>query len=273
MVRSGPYSKVLCFGGVVAAAALSATGCLTSSADDDSRNTGGTGGTAVAAGGTAGMTAAAGSTSTCDLSAPPQICSMMPAPSTGKIVDFTTYTSSGAWGVAANGDLTGGTSPYSANGNAMNLTVAASGDTLHITGVVPMTLYAGEVFWFGPCVDASAFGGVSFTIGGDPGGANVKVQVQSADDYPIDAGNMKGACKFTDCSTKFNDCTPPTAAATVTTDSTLVSLPWASFTGGNPVPEVTTTGLVGIQFQFECGAATDCNIDVTLGAIDFIPAT
>jgi hypothetical protein len=280
MVRSISYAKVLCLSSLILTAGVSATGCLTSSGDDDSRGTGGAGGTGGTGGagmtsGAGGMAAAAGaSSSQCDTSAPEQACTHSAAPMSGKVIDFTSYAGDGTWGVSAKGDLTGGTSAYPPDTNTLIL--AATGGSLHITGTVPMGGYFGEVFWFGPCVDASAFGGTSFSASGSLGAATMLVQMQSAEDYPIDPGNKKGACHFTDCDTKFTSCQAPTATVTVASDATVIDLPWSSFTAGAPVDGLSPsglTGLLGIQIQFNCPAAADCPIDLTLGTISFTPPT
>ena len=200
-----------------------------------------------------------------------QACDGMPPPASGVLIDFSTYQTNGNWG--AGDQLTGGTSKYHNNADchSTDLVLTADGGTLHMTGSIPPSQYAGDVFWFGPCVNAASFGGVSLSVMGDTGGGTLKVQVQTALDYPIDISNRKGACVFTNCDNKWSECAPPTASVTVTADMATVDLPWASFSGGSPNGAVTPEGLVGLQIQFECPLATDCPIDVTLGAINFLP--
>jgi hypothetical protein len=127
----------------------------------------------------------------------------------------------------------------------------------------------GLVFWFGPCVNASAFTGLTFSVGGNLGAAVLKAQIQTHLDYPVDVANTKGGCVFTDCDARFTECAGPTATLTVPATPEAVMLPWSSFTGGTPVAEVTPEGLVGLQFQIECQSDAECPIDFTLGAISF----
>jgi hypothetical protein len=152
---------------------------------------------------------------------------------------------------------------------------AAPNATLHITGTVPVGSYAGFVLWFGPCVNARAdgdsglvFAGMSSPIGGNLGGATLKFEVQSQEDYPVDVTNMKGGCLFTGCTTKYSECLGPTdTLQTIPATPTVTSFPWSSFTAGMPVATTTGDGVLGLQFQFECHVGTPCSIDMSLGAI------
>lgn len=229
--------------------------------------TGGTSGTAGAPG-VGGLAGAGGSSSTgCTPNPTAQACSGTAAPTDGVVIDFATYVASGAWGTAAQGDLTGGTSPYGTP--AITRTVENGGLRLQVM-LAPMG-YSGFVLWFGPCVNASAYGGVSFTAGGSLGGAALKVQVQTHVDYPVDVANTKGACLFTNCDTRFSECVGPTATVAVPATAGPIALPWSAFLNGKPTATVTAEGLVGLQFQLECASSTACAVDLTLGTINFMP--
>ena len=96
-------------------------------------------------------------------------------PPDGLLINWETYQpSNGNWGNSAVGDLTGGTSKY--NGRDVSpITITHECNVIRLTATIPPYTpdvaddaenYAGAVFWFGPCIDASSFGGLSFTIGG-----------------------------------------------------------------------------------------------------------
>jgi len=239
------------------------------------------GGNAAGAGGAAPSDAAAAEAAgpACTLPTTRQTCAMSMLSKT-TIIDFTTYAATGTWGVSTAGDLTGGTSPFQGPGvpELVHTVEGAAPDTsLHVTGSIPVNSYAGFVLWFGPCVDASkviemdgaqATTGMNFSIGGSLGGARFKFQVQSSEDYPVDMPNMKGACLFPTCDSRFTACVSPTVTLlTLPPTPTLTSFPWSGFVGGMPVATTTGAGVVGLQFQFECISSSSCAVDLRLGAI------
>jgi hypothetical protein len=229
-------------------------------------------------GGSAGMTGGTGST--CMPNQPAQTCSgalpNMHMPADGLLINWSTYVvSSGAWGNSTVGDLTGGTSKYNGR-DVMPINVELVGADLHITATIPPYTadvpddaenYAGLVFWFGPCINASAYGGLEFTVGGSMGGAALKLQVQTSENYPADPANSKGECIFMDCATQWSECKGPDATVTVPAKPELVSMEWAAFAAGSPNTGVDPEGLVGLQFQLECQAMTECVVDMTLGNV------
>jgi hypothetical protein len=249
-----------------------------------------TGGTTT--GGTAGSTMCFPGDSTeqpptletddCTPNPPAQLCTgAVPnshTPPDGLLINWETYQpGSGNWGNSAVGDLTGGTSKY--NGVMVNpITVTPECNEIRLTATLPAYTpdvtddaenYAGLVFWFGPCIDASDFGGVSFTIGGDMGGAALKLQVQTSENYPADPANTKGECVFTDCATRWTDCKGPDTIVTVPEAPDLVTLAWDAFTAGSPNAAVNPEGLVGLQFQLECQSQdAECVVDITLGEVN-----
>ena len=270
---------------------VAAFGCMVDDSADapvasgGSAGSGGTGGSASGSGGTGGSAAGTGGSAGAGGSAGMAACTPNPtaltcagftAPAWGDppgataatMIDFSTYMADGKWGSQANGELTGGTSLYHGP-NDTNLTAATDAGSLRLSGTITPMGYVGVVFWFGPCVNASAFTGISFAVGGTAGGAVMKAQVQTHVDYPVDVANSKGGCSFTDCDAKFSECAGPTYQLVVAAAPETVDLPWSSFTGGMPTAEVTPDGLVGLQYQLECQAETDCVFDITLGSVGF----
>lgn len=115
--------------------------------------------------------------------------------------------------------------------------------TLALTATMPPSGYVGIVFWFGPCVDMSAYTGIQFNVGGTMT-AFAEFQVQTNSDYPVDQANARGAC--------VSRCTNPAANLAIPAAASLVQMPFASLSGGTPVDDVTTTEILGLQFQFVC---------------------
>jgi hypothetical protein len=214
------------------------------------------------------------------ISGPPQECNGpnlattgalgTPAPADGLLLSFTSYLPAGTWGDASVGQITGGTSLYQlVPEGAITQSVLNGG--LQIRADVAPGGYSGIVLWFGPCVNASAFGGVQFSATGDLSGASMIVKVQTSPDYPIDIANTKGKCRFKVDANKFSECVQPSATVTAL-ETNPIALPWASFTGGAPVA-IDPSQLLGFELQFQCPAAAteNCALDMNLGNISFSP--
>lgn len=251
---------------LLSVASIAGCGGDDSSADRENAGTGGSSG----AGGSAGSTSGTGGSGTCSLPDAPQLCGMTPAPST-TLVDFSTYAaSSGSWG---SGELTGGTSEYG-NEGGVRLTRQVEGGALHVSGDVANSGYEGFVLWLAPCLDASAYQGITFSMGGTLGGTTAKFQVQTDETYPVDVANTKGGCLFTDCDLKWEQCMGPTMSLTVPETPEALMLSWGDFPEGTTPAggaALTPDGIVGIQFQFDgCIADAGCPVDVTIGNITFI---
>lgn len=192
-----------------------------------------------------------------------------PAPASGMLIDFSTYVAAGTWGDAGVGQITGGTAVYSVRPDT-NLTITAEGGELHLTASMAMNGdYTGVVLWFGPCVNATAFTGLTFPITGDLGGARMLVKAQTSPDYPVDVTNSKGKCEYPREADKQDTCQQPAVAIDAIEENPLV-LEWAEFTGGVPLATVDPAQLLGFEVQFQCQAAEGaCEVDVTLGTVNF----
>jgi hypothetical protein len=206
-------------------------------------------------------------------SGPPQACNGTPAPVDGLLVDFATYTprtatGGGTWGDMGLGQITGGTSVYSADA-ASALTIVVENGELHLSATMEAAIsFTGIVLWFAPCVDATAFNGFAFPISGELGGANLLVKAQTSPDYPVDVTNAKGKCPFEREENKFNECQQPTATLSALTENP-VTLEWAEFVMGTPVPAVDPAQLLGFELQFACNNG-GCAFDVSVGDVSFI---
>lgn len=257
---------------------VSTVGCMVDDSTDNPAQAGGTGGAGGSGAGTGGTAAGTGGSggmpATCMPNPTPLACSPTKAPAwgdapgttVGTLIDFATYASDGKWGSSVMGQLTGGTSLYHGPSD-VDLTATAESGSLKLTGTITPQGYVGVVFWFGPCVDASDFTGLAFSVGGTTGGAVMKAQIQTHVDYPVDVANSKGGCSFTNCDMKFSECAGPTYQLVVPETAEPMELPWSSFSGGTPVAEVTPDGLVGLQYQLECQSDAACVFDITLGSV------
>jgi hypothetical protein len=218
-------------------------------------------------------------------SGPPQECNGpniangvfgTPAPSNGLLIDFATYTArtatgGGAWGDTGRGQITGGTSVYSGTPESA-LTITAENGELHLTATMAaMGDYTGIVLWFTPCVNATAFAGLTFPMSGELGGSRLLVKPQTSPDYPVDVANTKGKCPFESEATKFDSCAQPTATLDELAENP-ITLTWPEFVGGAPVAATDPAQLLGFELQFQC-QATDggCALDVRVGKVDFLP--
>jgi hypothetical protein len=260
-------------GGTAGTAGSAGTAGVTDEAGGSAGRAGAAGGSGAA--GTGGDGGSAGSAVACLPNPAPLTCAGTkvsawgepPGTMPGTLIDFGSYTPDGDWGSSMDGELTGGTSLYHGP-NDTDLTVTAEAAGVRLTGSITPTGYVGIVFWFRPCIDASDFTGIEFSIGGTTGRAVMKAQIQTHADYPVDVESSKGGCSFEDCDTKFMECMGPTYQLVVPRTPEATSIPWSSFTAGRPTPRVTPEGLVGLQYQLECQSGSDCAFDITLGNVN-----
>ncbi len=188
-------------------------------------------------------------------------------------LDFSVFKTDGTWGASSGtgAGLTGGTSKY--NGTDCTIAFDGAGGSLKITSSLVASGYSGLTFWFGPCIDLTtptAYTGIQFSIAATTTGEVVtKLMIQTNADYPVDTANKKGACLWTDESTKWSTCASPSAKVTVTDVATVIKVPFADITGGSPTAGVDVNELVGFQLQFECNSADPCTLDATLDDVAF----
>jgi len=207
------------------------------------------------------------------------VCARYPARTDGLLIDFDTYDPlDGSWGDPSLGQLTGGTSGYSCAddgvscpNSAVIARVRTGGGGLRIQAAVPAQGYTGMVLWFGPCVDASAFGGLEFQVSGELFGAVLSVKLQTHANYPIDLVNVKGGCPYTSEADKWSECVPPEyEIASTAAEPASVRLSWNDFANGIPTLGVTPDGLVGVELAFECPSDVDCAMDLVLGELRWL---
>lgn len=192
-----------------------------------------------------------------------------PAPASGVMIPFASYTDSGSWGTADG--IQGGTSLYQGTPSEA-ITQTVVGDTLNIRANILVGGYTGIVLWFQPCVNASAFSGLRFPATGTLSGATMIVKAQTSPDYPVDVANSKGKCPFMVQANQFTECQQPFTNITALPAGE-VTLPWSSFAGGAPLGQVDERQLLGFELQFQCpqSATAPCALDLNLGTVSFLP--
>jgi hypothetical protein len=151
--------------------------------------------------------------------------------------------------------LTGGMFTYQnpkVEGIDVDSTIAFTKGTDSLTFTGTSTEYAGFGFWFGPCTDASMWDGLEIQVTGELGGGELFVQLQTDQNYPVEAD--KGSCAFVDEDTKWTECSNPQfKLENITADGlNPIKIPWASFTGGQPNDLVDAKQLRGVQIQVGC---------------------
>jgi hypothetical protein len=109
------------------------------------------------------------------------------------------------------------------------------------------------------CVDASAYTGVSFELDGDLGECILYLSFAYADDLATSADPFRGLCSGT--------CYPSEYA--ITTSTTSVSFADAQTVPGVPVAPISTSKLVGVQWQVVSTGTTSCTAAFTVANVRF----
>jgi hypothetical protein len=222
-------------------------------------HTGGTTGTGGTGTGTGGTSAGTGGTGTGTGGAAGGTAACTPAPADGLIADF-----AGDGGI----EIVGGLSAYGANAEP---THSVSGGILNVmenNAASSGPQYVGQVLYFNNCIDASAFSGVEFTLGGTFSGCTIQY---STNDAPHDntVTDPKGTCSL------GNSCYSPQAGITsVSAAGAVVMEPWITAAGGDPSLVLDPHQLTSIQWQFTIPAAPDggagvCMANLNISQIKF----
>jgi hypothetical protein len=252
--------KKRAFVGIVGlvSAGLFSVGCSSSSSTPGTGGTTGHAGTTGSTAGTTGSGGTTGSAGTTGTGGATAAC--VKASTSGLIADFM-----GDGGIEVVGGLTG-------FGGVAMPTFTTTNNTLEIkennpAGAAPQ--YVGTVIYFNNCVDASAFTGVKFNLGGSFSGCTIQFSINDVqhDDVVTDP---KGSC------TLGTMCYSPQASiATVMPTAVPVMEPFITTAGGAPSAPTDPSMLTGIQWQFtiapaaEGGAPTSCVADLKLSDITF----
>jgi hypothetical protein len=202
------------------------------------------------------------------------VCNGSP-PTSPVITDFSDALSTPSdilFGTAPN--LGGGTFTYAAPGltpPALSLVPAPPGSTgqglavSESTGTPtdPQNAYSGFGLGFDMCVDASAYTGIQFTIGGNIGNCALTFAAQFSEDNSVTDNPMFGSCTSASC---FPPSSAPFGLGTTTVD-------FADVFGGSPDMVVDARALTAVQWNF---APTDgvsaCTAELVVTNIEFVTA-
>jgi hypothetical protein len=184
-------------------------------------------------------------------------------PAAALITDFAAVDTAGAF-TSASG-ISGRIFTYPAT------MTAVTKPALSMSGTV--SGYSGFGIFLTQCVDASAYGGISFTIGGNVGTpATLMLQAKTNSTTPISPGTKHGACVAKDPNNTYADCWDPVARVDVPATAALVTVRWTDFKGGKPVDAVSPSEILGFQWSFNWAGATGIPYaaDVTIDDIAFV---
>jgi hypothetical protein len=110
------------------------------------------------------------------------------------------------------------------------------------------------------CIDASAYTGVQFDLGGDLGGCQLAVGTSfSADSSYLDG--PRGGCSGTD-----STCYGPFASVV---PSATVQVPFSAMSGGSPVSKPDPSTIVDVVWQLSAPASGSCAADFTVSNVSF----
>jgi hypothetical protein len=159
----------------------------------------------------------------------------------------------GTWG-----GFYGGTwAPFPKGGT---LTTSSVSGAWVFTGTV--STYSGAGLWFLPCVDASSFSGVEFTVKGDAGPSGTMLF------YVTQVSNMKVATPGGAC-TGGNLCRGARSEFPVTGTEQTVKIPWSNFTGGWPNNAIDQPGELLDMHCDPVWSGTTYTVNVTIDNLAF----
>ncbi|HVV52322.1 MAG TPA: LamG domain-containing protein [Polyangia bacterium] len=120
-----------------------------------------------------------------------------------------------------------------------------------------------------PCLDASAYTGVQFTITGDLGTCSLAFGVVTSEDNSVANGPV-GVC-----AAGPNGCFGPFSAPLVPATGT-TTVAFADLAGGAPQPTADPSALNGVQWTLDVptdGVTAPCVANFTISDVSFVPAT
>jgi hypothetical protein len=142
---------------------------------------------------------------------------------------------------------------------------------LSMTGTV--SGYTGLGIYLTQCVDASAYGGISFTIGGNVGTTGkLMLQAKTNSTTPISNDTKHGTCVPADPTNTYATCWDPVAWVIMPETAATVTVRWSEFVGGKPVATVNPAEILGFQWSFDWAGATGVAYaaNVTIDDITFV---
>jgi hypothetical protein len=131
-----------------------------------------------------------------------------------------------------------------------------------LSGMV--STWSGTGIWLAPCVNATGFTGIEFTIGGQAGpNSTMTITGSQLSNWANPA--VGGTCT--------SGCAGSTAIFTVPATPTVVKVPWTDFTGGSPNDSIDDPSKL-IQFQWQLdwqcdGSVAPYTANVTIDDLKF----
>lgn len=142
---------------------------------------------------------------------------------------------------------------------ASDVTWEHSGHSLNVSGT--SATHAGVALSFGPCIDASHWGGVQVTWSGELDGCSLFVLLLTEETFPREA--ERGACEFTSEASKWDECVP--ARFEIPRDSGgVVTVPWREFKAGVPVDSPDPRQLRGMRFEVVAPLGESCDFAIEI---------
>jgi len=188
------------------------------------------------------------------------------APSMALITDFS-MTAPGTGSPAfsfSGGGVTGGVVAYGMGAP----TIAVVAGTMNMKMSTPASnfpQYVGAVIFFNGCVDASAYKGVRFKLGGTISGCTMQYATTDSEHASSTSTNL-GSCTAASC---YPPQKPLDVLPAVPTDMTVL---WGDATlTGSPATAVDPARLTSLQWQFTIpmGMGT-CSANVTIDEVTFV---
>jgi hypothetical protein len=146
-------------------------------------------------------------------------------------------------------------------GSQSTLTSSVATGAWVLSGTV--ATWSGTGIWLSPCVNASAFKGIEFTISGDAGPSGVMtLSVTQLSNWADTDGG--GTCSDT--------CLPAKSTFNVTSTPTPVSVLWADLTGGVPAGSIDApAGISKIEWELDwpCSAGAPYPVNITIDDLKF----
>jgi len=151
-----------------------------------------------------------------------------------------------------------------------SLMLIPSGDTVRVSGTV--NTYSSFDVAFAACVDASAFAGLAFELGGSVGPAGMLTFViTTRENSPEPPFTATGTCVPRDPSNPFADCHSAYTQLPVPTAPASTSVRFADLRGGVPAPSADPAQLLSLEFSLPWSStAQPYAVDVTLGNVSLI---
>jgi len=151
-----------------------------------------------------------------------------------------------------------------------SLTLTPSGDTVRLSGTV--NSYSSLNVGFAACIDASAFAGLAFELGGSVGPTGtLTFVVTTRENSPEPPFTATGTCAPQDPTNPFADCHSAYTQLPVLPTPASATVRFVDFRGGMPAPDVDPAQMLSLGFSFSWSStAQPYDVDLTLGNVSLI---